>query len=111
MTPAEIRDAVIADYRDGHSIAAIRAEHGVARATINRIARAAGLPERKRGPAKRPERRCACGSLTTSKVGICQLCQLTTEFPTEPPEAAMALVGGEWVLDRRRRVMVWQVAA
>lgn len=110
MTPDPVCEAVIADYRDGHSIGAIRAEHNVSRATIYRIVRAAGLPERRRGPAKRPERRCACGSLTTSKTGTCQLCQETITLAAAPPDPALALRGGRWVLDRRARIVRWVAA-
>ena len=104
----EIRDAVIADYKAGHSLAAIAAEHAIHRTTIYRIAKAAGLPERKRGPAKRAVVLCACGTPTTSKTRTCRLCYLTTVAPHKEPEADAELVGGAWVFDPRRRIQVWR---
>lgn len=89
-------------------IRSIATEHGVSRATVNRIARAAGLPERKRGPARRPERWCACGVRTTSKVGMCPLCKASVEVG--PVDAADGLPEGAWTLDRRARVMRWEAA-
>lgn len=114
------RDAVLADYTAGEPIANITANHRVSRATVYRITKAAidaGLPERKRGPNKRPPTLCACGTPTTSKTRTCRPCYLTTvrrKAPTDmtrnsPQIRWAALVPDDVDTEWMDRGLCWRV--
>lgn len=104
---ASIRESVVADYAEGHSYAAIAGEYSISRSTVSRIIREAGV-ERVPTPAKRPLRTCGCGSPTTSQTGVCRLCTVTMAQRVE--KGPVGLPPGDWVIDPRRRILVWRAA-
>jgi len=109
---ADLRAAILADYHEGYTIRAIITEHSITKPTLYRILRAAGVsPRRTPGPAQRPERRCReCHVPTTAKSGTCRSCQDLLAIASSPLDDSLALQGGQWVLDRRARIMRWEAA-
>jgi hypothetical protein len=82
--PAADRDAILADYAEGLHVRVIAEKHGVSKTTVSRYARHAEMTGR-----TNPGCRCRSDYL-------CANCKF--DIP---------LTGGAWVLDPRRRVLVW----
>lgn len=101
-TPREVK-AIIRDYGRGVAVKVICARHRVADRTLYKILEANGVERRRSRPYRKAERvNCAvCGIKCRSRFGICRACD-------NPADNTIALTGGRWVIDIRRRVQVWE---
>ena len=100
--------AILEDLRAGEPYKAIATRRGVSRQLVSRIAINHDLRRRKEY-IKRPVRLCGCGTKTTATNGVCVLCRETSGYPVPSPTDGIDPKG--WVLDRRRRILVWQEAS
>lgn len=97
------KNGILADLAAGHRQQDVAAKYGVSKSLVSRLAIGHGLRRR----AQAPVQPCtSCGETTRSPVRICRTCQRANKYP-EPTDAD-ALTGGRWVMDKRRRVLVWE---
>lgn len=91
---------VLDDSRAGLTYKKIAERRGVSIQTVSKIAIDNDIFRRPRHPV-RPCPRC---KKPTRRADTCRAC---VNYYNEPTEAD-ALTGGQWVIDKRRRVLVWQ---
>lgn len=103
--PLETIEAIVRDYTSGLPCREIVQRNNVAKETVNKYAKLAGL-SRPKEASDRPEVACLwCARLCRSRRRVCRTC--AEIYSDGEPTSAGALTGGRWI-PNRRGVLIWK---